>query len=412
MRILYGVVGEGMGHATRSRVILEHLLESGHEILVVVSGRAHRFLKERFSRTTQIRIEEIHGLQLVIEDNELDVLESVKKNLDGAPASVAHNVRVYQRVVGNFDAQLVISDFESWAYTFGRLNDVPVVSIDNMQVLNRCAHDEDVTESNSRDFRLAKLAVKAKLPGAYHYLVSSFFFPRVRKPRTTLVPPILRPEILRAQRNRGEHILVYQTASTNHALIPQLKKLPYKFRVYGMERNGDEGNVSHRPFSESGFIHDLATARGVIAGGGYSLLGEAVHLHVPVLSVPIEGQFEQGLNARYIEKLGYGRAVETLSGDDVEAFVGNLDTYAHNLESYMPRGNEMLFACVDELVRHVSLDEPAPDCLETEAMGSHDRYPLEDEDEGGSGLKRAQVQLRQSDLVSAPVPPELCPEKE
>ena len=29
MRVLYGVVGEGMGHATRSRVVLEHLLEEG-----------------------------------------------------------------------------------------------------------------------------------------------------------------------------------------------------------------------------------------------------------------------------------------------------------------------------------------------------------------------------------------------
>ena len=32
MRILYGVVGEGMGHATRSRVVIAHLLEQGHEV--------------------------------------------------------------------------------------------------------------------------------------------------------------------------------------------------------------------------------------------------------------------------------------------------------------------------------------------------------------------------------------------
>jgi hypothetical protein len=44
MRILYGVVGEGMDHATRSRVILEHLLSQGHEQRIVVSGRAHAFL--------------------------------------------------------------------------------------------------------------------------------------------------------------------------------------------------------------------------------------------------------------------------------------------------------------------------------------------------------------------------------
>ena len=45
MRILYGVVGEGMGHATRSKVTCEHLVERGHEVKIVVSGRAHGFLR-------------------------------------------------------------------------------------------------------------------------------------------------------------------------------------------------------------------------------------------------------------------------------------------------------------------------------------------------------------------------------
>ena len=35
MRILYGVVGEGMGHATRSAVVLSHLIARGHELRVV-----------------------------------------------------------------------------------------------------------------------------------------------------------------------------------------------------------------------------------------------------------------------------------------------------------------------------------------------------------------------------------------
>src|SRR6478735_7203743 len=64
VRILYGVVGEGMGHATRSRVVLEHLLRAGHELRVVVSGRAHRFLTERLAGYQNLSIQEIHGLSL------------------------------------------------------------------------------------------------------------------------------------------------------------------------------------------------------------------------------------------------------------------------------------------------------------------------------------------------------------
>jgi uncharacterized protein (TIGR00661 family) len=40
MRILYGVTGEGLGHAMRSRVIADHLRARGHEVKLAASGRA------------------------------------------------------------------------------------------------------------------------------------------------------------------------------------------------------------------------------------------------------------------------------------------------------------------------------------------------------------------------------------
>jgi hypothetical protein len=52
MRILYGVVGEGMGHAMRSRVVLEHLVAAGHEVEIMASGRAAEFLGKRFEGST------------------------------------------------------------------------------------------------------------------------------------------------------------------------------------------------------------------------------------------------------------------------------------------------------------------------------------------------------------------------
>lgn len=383
MRVLYGVVGEGMGHATRSRVVLEHLLTSGHEVRVVVSGRAHKFLTDRFKGRRDITFEEIHGLHLVVEDNELDMAGSVWSNLDDAPAGLRKNIDVYRKVVGDFRPECVISDFESWAYLFGRRHDLPVISIDNMQIINRCKHDKDVVGERGKKlaFRLTKFAVKSKLPGAYHYLITSFFFPPVRKPRTTLVPPILRPEILKAQRHPGRHVLVYQTAATNTALVPMLKRMTdYTFRVYGMGREGEEGNVTLCPFSEAGFIRDLSTAKAVIAGGGFSLMGEAVHLKVPMLSVPIKGQFEQVMNGRYLQKLGYGLYAEQLDDELVTSFLSRHQDFAHNLASYPSQpDNEMLFGCLDELVRDVSLDEPRPAALASPAMGKWEGEGFSDE---------------------------------
>lgn len=368
--ILYGVVGEGMGHATRSRVILEHLLKLGHRVKVVVSGRAHGFLTEKFRDHPNITVQEIHGLTLSYEDNVLDKSDSLWTNLKKAPKGLVKNIREYARVSEqDFRPELVISDFESLAYLYGIDHRIPVISIDNMQIINRCEHDDQIRKQT--DFKLAKVAVKVKIAGAYHYLVSSFFYPRVRKKRTTLVPPILRPVVLDAKREPGNHILVYQTASTNTQLIPELKRLPHEFRVYGMGQEGSEGNVTLCGFSETGFIDDLRTARAVIAGGGFSLMSEAVFLKVPFLSVPIQGQFEQELNARYLELLGYGAWSDHLSLEVMEGFIGNIDQHAQALQSYKSMDNEMILACLEELLDKISQGEPRPVTLESPSLGSY-----------------------------------------
>jgi uncharacterized protein (TIGR00661 family) len=373
MRILYGVVGEGMGHATRSRVVLEHLLSRGHQIKVVVSGRAHRFLLERLAGFPNASIEEIHGLTLSYFGNRLDKSESLFENLKKAPTGILKNVAVYRKVAeAGFSPELVISDFESWAALYALNHFLPVISIDNMQVINRCKHDPEVTEGGF-DYRIAKLAVKMKMPGAYHYLVTSFFYPKVKKRRTTLIPPILRPDVLAAKREPGDHVLVYQTAASNQDLVPTLQKLPYRFRVYGMGREGSEGNVTLRNFSETGFVDDLRTARAVIAGGGFSLMSEAVSLHVPMLSVPIEQQYEQELNARYLQHLGYGAWTEKLGIEAVRAFLERTDEYAHNLSKFERHDNSMLFRCVDELIERRLAGEPGPDRLETLGMGKWEK---------------------------------------
>jgi uncharacterized protein (TIGR00661 family) len=374
MRILYGVVGEGMGHATRSCVVLEHLLAAGHDLRVVVSGRAHKFLVRRFADRPGIRLEEIHGLHMDYRDNAFLLAESVLTNLEVAPDGILKNLDVYRRVAEDgFRPDLVISDFESWAYLYGLRHRIPVVCIDNQHVINRCRHPAPVLAGAGADFPLAAAAVHVKVAGAYHYLVTSFFFPEVRKKRTTLVPPILRPEILAARREPGSHVLVYQTASSNRPLVPLLQKLPGEFRVYGMGREGTEGNVTLRQFSDTGFVEDLRTARALISGGGFSLMSEAVHLRVPTLSFPLDNQFEQELNARWLGHLGYGAWATSMDADTVADFLGRTDEYAGNLSrGYLPRDNAMLFGCVDELARYAELGEPRPAFLHSHAMGKYE----------------------------------------
>lgn len=366
MRILYGVVGEGMGHATRSAVVLEHLLRCGHEIKVVVSGRAHEFLRERFAGRAKLTVEEIEGLTLRYFDNRLDRKGSLYWNLRNAPKKINKAVEVYRKVAEDgFRADVVVSDFESWAALYGLGKGLPVVSVDNIQMVNRCKHDKAIKKAKGLDFRLARMSVKMKVPKAYHYLITTFFFPPLRKKYTTLVPPILRDEVIEARRVPGKHFVVYQRAMETEALVTLLRKLPHDFRVYGADSTGKDGNVTSKPFSTTGFLDDLRTARGVVSGGGFSLMSEAVTLGVPMLSVPIEHQFEQELNARYLQHLGYGRAAGKITIEALEDFIAHTDECAHALAGYERKDNGELFDALERLLDSIGKGKPRPKRLES-----------------------------------------------
>src|SRR3990172_9446287 len=370
MRILYGVVGEGMGHATRSAVVLEHLASSGHEIKVVVSGKAHQFLKERFSARENVALEEIQGLTLRYFGNRLDREGSLFWNLKHEPRGVKKNIEVYRKVAEeSFRPQLVVSDFESFAALYGLTHRIPVVSIDNIQAVNRLKHGKSIRNGKGFDFELARLAVKMKVPRAYHYLVTSFFFPRVRKKYTTLVPPILRKEVLEAARDPGEHVVVYQRAIPEKDLVPMLRKLPYDFRVYGASKEEVLGNVRLRAFSGAGFLDDLRTARAVISGGGFSLMSEAVSFRGPMLAIPIENQYEQELNARYLKELGYGSWTRKISASAISGFLEHTSELEKSLSAYERRDNRIVLSCLDELIARVAAGKKRPKRLETKGLG-------------------------------------------
>jgi uncharacterized protein (TIGR00661 family) len=350
MKILYGVVGEGMGHAMRSRVILEHLVAEGHELEIMASGRAVDFLGKRFQGVNRI-----HGLHMIYDENRVRLGRTLWSNVLAGAAAVPHQIAAYFDLVSEFRPEAVISDFESWTYFYAKAHRLPIVSIDNMQVINRCSHPDEVLAGHEAEFALTKAFVKSKLPFCDRYLITTFFYPELRKDRTALFPPILRPEILAATRSAGDHLLVYQTAEGNEGLAALLAGSGVECRVYGLRRGiaaeQVEGNVRYRPFSEAGFIADLASARAVVAGGGFTLMGEAVYLGKPMLAIPVERQFEQVLNGRWLERLGYGRMVERLEdAAQLAAFLDAVPGCAARLADHHQDGNRLILAEVDHLL--------------------------------------------------------------
>jgi uncharacterized protein (TIGR00661 family) len=361
MRILYGVPSEGMGHATRSQVVIEHLLAEGHDVRIATSDRAHDLLEGRFPG----RCFRIEGFHLEYDEGAVDKSRSFAQILANAPESLVTNVQQFVRLSRSELPEVVISDFESFTFYFAKIHRLPLLSIDNMQVINRCALGFDVPAEQRESYRVAKTIIKAKVPFCQRYLISTFFDAEITKGRTELVPPILRQPIVDAGSEPhplGDHVLVYQTATAQQDLIATLQSLAdQRFVVYGLRRDEQLGNVTLRSFSEAGFISELGNARAVVTNGGFSLISEAVYLHRPVCSFPLAQQFEQYVNGAMVERLGYGRCFDRFNADALKAFFYDLDSFQVRVSSYRQDGNRKLFEAVDRFLIDAALGR-----LETE----------------------------------------------
>ena len=108
MRILSGVVGEGMGLAIRSRVVLERLA-ARHEVHVVVSGRAHDYLSDHLAAAARggdgrASVHRIWGLSIVHAGGAAAPAATALQNLKGALTGLPRNVAKYFEIAAEFDS--------------------------------------------------------------------------------------------------------------------------------------------------------------------------------------------------------------------------------------------------------------------------------------------------------------------
>ena len=94
----------------------------------------------------------------------------------------------------------------------------------------------------------------------------------------------------------------------------------------------------------------------MIAGGGFSLISETVFLRKPMMSSPLRGQFEQLMNARYLEREGYGICAPTVDERSLERFLERLDEIHERLEGYDQDGNEEALEVIRQRVADAGSD--------------------------------------------------------
>lgn len=341
-RIVYGISGEGSGHSSRAREMITHLAERGHVVKAVSYGRGYQNLKDDFD------VFETEGLHIESVDNKVSLVRTFTENLARLGDGIQKLRELRELCFRSFEPEVVITDFEPMTAYLARAHDLPLVTIDNQHRLRylRCARPPHL----ELDARIAETVVRAMVPKPDVSLVTTFWFGEVTNYRTFLFPPILRREVL-ALRPRDEgHVLVYLTRGFEE-LLERLRETPReRFHVYGFERQGDEANLAFRPFSQAGFLDDLASCKAVVATAGFTLMTEALHLGKPVLAFPMAGQYEQELNALLLEESGCGKNGRERRPETLGDFLYRLPDYRAHLAARPPDDPRAIHAKLDELL--------------------------------------------------------------
>lgn len=341
--IFYCVCGEGMGHAIRSATIINEIKER-YNIYIFSSDRAYKYLKEKFPHTYKIG-----GFNTVYKNNKAKEIKTLTKAIKDNPKNLKQGYENIYRKAKKLKPSVFVTDFEIYGNIVANMLDIPLIALDNIHMITQTKIDYPQHETAA--MLVAKAVIKAYVYKPKIYILTSFFYPKIRsKKHAVLYPPVLRKEILELKPKIGDYILVYQTSKENMALMEKLKILNEKFIVYGFNKDETDENLTFRNFNEDQFFQDLANAKAVVSNGGFTFITESIALKKPIFSVPAQGNFEQILNGFYVQKLGYGEFHKYMDVAKLATFLKRLPKYQEKLNTVKTYDNTGI---INELIYRI-----------------------------------------------------------
>lgn len=360
-RIFYSLCGEGRGHATRVRAVVE-ALRGRHEVVVFASGNAYSMLAPLYARS-DVRVSYLHGLRL-----HYDTARKLRYLRTGFHwgrylTTMNELVDSVAQAIDREAPDLAITDLEPILPRAAERTGLPYISLDHQHVLVTSDLGELPAEVRLHAAFLSSV-VQWFYTGQEDTIVSSFYAPPLRSDcgRVTQVGVMLRPEVLGAEVESGDHLVAYLRRFGSRRILDALSLCGRPVRVYGLGAGEARGGLSFHDVDPLRFVEDLATSHAVVSTAGNQLVGEALYLRKPVLALPEAGNYEQVVNAHYLVKAGCGASVgyEGLEAADVRRFLAEAETYRPSRALPGLVGNHEVVAAVEADLERLARKPPRP----------------------------------------------------
>ncbi|MFW6137339.1 MAG: glycosyltransferase family protein, partial [Candidatus Aminicenantaceae bacterium] len=135
-------------------------------------------------------------------------------------------------------------------------------------------------------------------------------------------------------------------------VLEALARCGMEVRVYGLGQRSSFGYLRFYNVDIYRFVEDLAACRGLVSTAGNQLLGEALYLGKPVLAMPEPKNFEQAINAHFLQESGGGVSIKMEECDytSVRKFLDRADEFKLRFDRNRLHGNPQ---ALNEIKRHL-----------------------------------------------------------
>ena len=333
MKVIFVVQGEGRGHLTQALALEKALEEKGHQVIEILVGKSKsRQLPDFFLQRAKAPVDTFWSPNF---------LPSKKNQHIGLTRSMAYNFmkssdylqsiqQLYQYIQWS-GADLVVNFYEiltGLTYAFLRPS-VPEVCIGHQYMFMHPQYRFPHQHTTARWLMLA--FTRATCWGAAHKLALSFRkMPDCDKQHLSVVPPLLREEVLDISRHRDDFITGYIINAGFSEMVKQWHQAHPHVKLHFFWDKADADEVTkiddtltfHR-IDDTKFLHYLANCRAYATTGGFESVCEAMYMGKPVLMVP--AHIEQECNAHEASLEGAGIKAETFDISQLIDF-----TYEHS----------------------------------------------------------------------------------
>lgn len=363
MNILFVVCGEGLGHASRSTKLANHLKKRGENCVFASYGKAYSFIQKQ----TDCPVYEI-SREVTLEGS--GGYFSIGKTLASSvtiPVSLVKSFFTAWKVLKKENIDVVVCDTMFAAGVAAKILKIPVLFMTNQN------HFSSLAEPDVWYWKLF-----GKVISTYLSLV----------PKKVLVPDFAPPYTVsghnfRIQEKDAAHYIfigpildpsIHEYTPTEEIVFASFGGEPFKMPLYAMLKEISELDSEldvhvfatspglpeeGQNFKIAGYVESIfpymASARTAIIHGGLTSLHEALYFGKPVLLIIDPYHPEQGNNGRKIEELGFGmmiRGDETTTESLHAAIRSCMKMPAKNLQNLYAENNgaENFCRVLDEIV--------------------------------------------------------------